>query len=349
MKKILYILSALMLISLNACANEHQTNNKQGANSMQLPQAYGTKPSYRLHIEGFGDMIEVFFNGSKIFYDLSGSQITTVYPINDYVTTGKNLLMTRLVSPQNKNYKFNPKGWFEVYLEVRDAKGDWQRLGGIHYDASAKDTTAQSTPEGYYALEAGKGFKAVALPAEAEVYKVKTKSEKKRNRVKINTKEFTQVIIFPTPFPRWKFLDSEDIVDVNIENITEQEYEKLRKSPKMQKLYDAYEEIFSLLQKRQVDQVMKIFKERTDELAYAFRETKTELEKKLATSLKEDLDNPQYELVPFERTQKYFFIDENKKLAYIPGTIKFKKKDAFIYQKYNMKFRWDGKNWILTR
>jgi hypothetical protein len=265
MKKILYILSALMLISLNACANEHQTNNKQGANSMQLPQAYGTKPSYRLHIEGFGNYIQVFFNGSEMFLDISRSQLITVYPINDYVTSGENRLKVRIFASKAQAFRLNPKGWFEVYLEVRDAKGDWQRLGGIHYDASAKDATAQSTPEGYYTLEAGKGFKAVALPAEAEVHKVKVKKQNILNTKKVNALNFTQTIIVPTPFPRWKFLDSEDIVDEAYFSYSLEEYEKLRKSPKMQKLYDAYEEINRLINTGKYEQAVDKFSERIEE------------------------------------------------------------------------------------
>jgi len=346
MKQILILLSALMLLSFTACAKQQ---TKQGANQMQLTPDYGNKPSYRLNIAGFGDKIEVFFNGSEMFHDFSRSQVVTVYPINDYVTTGENELKVRLVSPKKFDYRFNPKGWFKVSLEVRDAKGSWQRLGGIVYDAAAKEPLKGSAHEGYYTLEAGKGYKAVALPAEAEVSKVKMKQKEKRNRVKINTKEFIQTLIFPTPFPRWKFLDSEDIVEEDIEMLTSAEYEKLRQSPKMQKLYDAYEEILSLLKSGQVDKMMSLFDERLSEFSYAWRKNKQTLKKELAEDFKEELANPEYEIVPFERSKKYFFIDENRKLAYIPGTVKFKKKGAYVYQTYNIKFRWDGNRWILTR
>ena len=345
MRRIFILLGAVMLLSFAAFAKQE---TKQGA-KMQLTPDYGKKPSYRLNIEGFGNMTEAFFNGCKVFYDFSRSQFATSYPINNYVTTGENELMVRLVAPKKLNYRFNPKGWFKVYLEVRDAKGRWQRLGGIVYNASAKEPLGGSAPEGYYTLEAGRGYKAVALPAEAEVSKVTVEHKEKRNRVKINTKEFIQTLIFPTPFPRWKFLDSEDIEEDDIEVLTSAEYEKLRKSPKMQKLYDAYEEILSLIKERKYEKAVNKFDERIGEYAYAWRDTKNALKQSLINKFRTLSDDPNYELVPLDRTKKYFFIEENRKLAYIPSAIKFKKKGVAFQRIFNAKFRWDGKEWILTR
>jgi len=346
MKRLLTLIATVMLLSITACATQE---TKQGATQMQLTPDYGNKPSYRLHIEGFGDYIQVFFNGSEMFYDFSRSQVITVYPINNYVTTGENELKVRLVAPKKFNYRFNPKGWFKVSLEVRDASGSWQRLGGIVYDAAAKAPLKNSAHEGYYTLEAGKGFKPVALPSEAEVSKVKMEQKEKRNRVKINTKEFTQTLTFPTPFPRWKFLDSEDIVEEDIETLTSDEYEKLRQSPKMQKLYDAYEEANRLIKNKDYAGFEKLYDEYTTEAAIAWRVPKEKMAKENTKRLKGYLESGQYELLPFDRTKKYFFIEENRKIAYIPNSIKLKKKGVDLYQDYDAKFRWDGNRWILTR
>jgi hypothetical protein len=217
------------------------------------------------------------------------------------------------------------------------------------YFPSAKDTTAQSTPEGYYTLEAGKGFKAVALPAEAEVYKVKVKKQTIRMTYKVNALNFTQTIIVPTPFPRWKFLDSEDIVDEAYFSYSLEEYEKLRKSPKMQKLYDAYEEINRLIKEKDYAGFNKMYDEYDTEASIAWRKPKAQLVLENEKRLREYLDSGEYELLPFDRTKKYFFIEENRKIAYIPNSIKLKKKGVDFYQDYEAKFRWDGKNWILTR
>ena len=348
MKKILYLFSLLALLSLSSCATEKHTQTK-GATPMQLPQAYGTKPNYRLKIEGGGDMIEVFLNGSKMFHDFSRSHFSTIYPVNNYVTSGENELRVRFFASKAQQLRLNPKGWFMVSLQIEDAKGKWQKLGGIVYDASAKKPTADSAHEGYYTLEAGKGFKVVALPSEAEVNKVETHEQSIRGTYKVNALNFTQKLTFPTPFPRWKFLDSEDIVGEEYFSYSIKEYEKFRQSSKMQKLYDAYEEIMGLLERKEIDKLIKLFDERSLEYAYAFRDSKEKLMQDLAQDFKDQCNDPNYELVPFERDKKYFFIEENRKIAYIPGTIKFKKKGVFFYSKYGAKFRWDGKNWILTR
>jgi len=348
MRKILTLLTALMLLSLSACANETKQTNK-GATQMQLPPAYGHKPSYRLNIEGYGDYLQVFFNGSRMFKDYSRSQIVTVYPINDYVTSGENELKVRIFASKSQHFQLNPKGWFKVFLEIQDAKGSWQRLGGIVYDASVKEPLAKSVSEGYYTLEAGKGFKAVALPAEAEVHKVETKKENILNTKKVNALNFTQPLIFPTPFPRWKFLDSEDIVNDDYFNYTLEEYEKLRQSPKMQKLYDAYEEINQAIKDKNFTLFNKIYDEYDTEASIAWRKPKTEMVSENTERLKGYLNSGEYELVPFDRTKKYFFIEDNRKIAYIPNSVKLKKKGVDFYQDYEAKFRWDGKMWILTR
>ncbi|HFD13745.1 MAG TPA: hypothetical protein ENJ34_00415, partial [Epsilonproteobacteria bacterium] len=183
MKQILTLIATVMLLSVTACAKQQ---TKQGATQMQLTTDYGNKPSYRLHIEGFGDYIQVFFNDNRVFKDYSRSQVVTVYPINDYVTTGKNELKVRFFESKAHNFHLNPKGWFKVSLEVRDAKGSWQKLGGIVYDASSKEHVAGSAYEGYYTLEAGKGYKAVSMPAEAEVSKVKMEKQTILNTKKVN-------------------------------------------------------------------------------------------------------------------------------------------------------------------
>ena len=316
---------------------------------MQLTPDYGNKPSYRLNIEGFGDKIEVFFNGSEMFHDFSRSQVITVYPINNYVTTGENELKVRIFAKKKQNFRLNPKGWFKVSLEVRDAKGSWQRLGGIVYDAAAKDPLKGSAHEGYYTLEAGKGYKAVALPAEAEVSKVKMEKQNLRAGHKVNSLSFTQTLTFPTPFPRWKFLDSEDIIDFDLDKASDEEYEKLRQSPKMQKLYDAYEEANRLIKNRDYAGLNKLYDEYVTEAAIAWRVPKEKMVNENTKRLKGYLESGQYELLPFDRTKKYFFIEENRKIAYIPNSIKLKKKGVDLYQDYDAKFRWDGNRWILTR
>ena len=345
MRRIFILLGAVMLLSFTACAKQE---TKQGA-KMQLTPDYGNKPSYRLNIEGFGDKMEVFFNGSRMFKDFSRSQVITVYPINNYVTTGENELKVRIFAYKSENYRLNPKGWFKVSLEVRDAKGSWQRLGGIVYDASAKEPLGGSAPEGYYTLEAGRGYKAVALPAEAEVSKVKMEKQVLRGGLKVNALNFTQTLTFPTPFPRWKFLDSEDIIDFDLDKASDAEYEKLRKSPKMQKLYDAYEEANRLIKNREYAGFVKLYDEYLTEAAIAWRKTKQKLIEENIEELKKDLESGEYELLPFDRTKKYFFIEENRKIAYIPNSIKLKKKGVDFYHNFKAKFRWNGKEWILTR
>ena len=71
--------------------------------------------------------------------------------------------------------------------------------------------------------------------------------------------------------------------------------------------------------------------------------------KETLDDMKSQIEDKEYELMPFDRDKKYFFIDEGKKIAYIPKVVRYKKKGVDYYTSFNMKFRWDGKEWILTR
>ncbi len=351
MKQLLRLFTVLMLLSLSACAKSdtETATHKEKHPMTQLTPAYGDKPSYRLYIEGYGNYIQFFFNGNRMFKDYSRGEVITAYPLNDYVATGENELKVRIFASKVQQFRLNPKGWFRVYLEIRDAKGEWHRLGGIVYDAKSPSSLAMSALEGYYTLEAGKGFKAVALPAEAAVEKVETKKQTILNTKKVNALNFTQKLTFPTPFPRWKFLDSEDIVDDDYFSYTLEEYEKLRQSPKMQALYDEYEKLNQAIKDRNFTLFNKMYDEYDTEKAVAWRLSKQQMVEENTQRLKGYLDSGEYELLPFDRTKKYFFIEDNKKIAYIPNSVKLKKKGVDFYQDYSPKFRWDGKRWILTR
>jgi len=337
----------MALLSLNACA-QSKTDKKQGVTPMTLPKAYGTKPNYRLKIEGVGDKIEIFFNGVEIFHDFGRNTYYEVHPINDFVTTGENELRVRIFAKAKQNFHLAPKGNFDVAFEISDADGEWRTLSHLHYDASSKIPFDKSTPKGYYTLKE-KGFSKVTLPAEAEVDGVNTQKRTLRGGKKVNSTEFTQKLTFLTPFPRWKFFDSKNIVDDDVETYTNDEYEKFRHSKKMQKLYDAYEKLNDAIKKRDFDTFIKMYDERDTESALAWGTPKEELVKNSIVTLKKYLDSGEYELLPFDRDKKYFSIDEGKKIAYIPNAVQLKKKGVDYYTSFNMKFRWDGKEWILTR
>ncbi len=350
MKQIIKLCMTLLLLSLSACANDTHQKNPKGDRAMtHLTDAYNKKPAYRLEIEGSATPIEIFVNGSDMFHDFAKQPFFTVVTLNDYVTTGENEIKVRIFADKYDHFKTSPNAWFRVKLTLNDAQGKVHTLSQIVYHASAKDKLSGTTHEGYYTLEAGKGFEPTALPAEVEVEKTQTTPVTFRRGEKAIGYNFIQKVIMPTPFPRWKFLDSEDIVDDEYFNYTAKEYEKLRQSPKMQALYEAYERLIELLKAKRIDEAVGMFEERFDEFSKALYRPRNELKNSLSEKFRKFTDTQKYELVTQNVKKLYFTIDENQKIAYIPGVIQFKTIGKSLYDDFSAKFRWDGNRWILTR
>ena len=350
MKQIIKLCMTLLLLSLSACANDTHQKNPKGDRAMtHLTDAYNKKPAYRLEIEGSATPIEIFVNGSDMFHDFAKQPFFTVVTLNDYVTTGENEIKVRIFADKYDHFKTSPNAWFRVKLTLNDAQGKVHTLSQIVYHASAKDKLGGTTHEGYYTLETGKGFEPTALPAEVEVEKLFIEAFDMRRGRKVNGLAFTQKVIMPTPFPRWKFLDSEDIIDFDMDKASDIEYEKLRQSPKMQALYEAYERLIELLKAKRIDEAVGMFEERNKELDIAAYTPHGSSKKAIHQSFKELIESGEYKLMPYNVKKLYFTIDENKKLAYIYDLVKFKHKTKENYITMRAKFRWDGNRWILTR
>ena len=355
MHTILKTIMAVMLLSFTACAEQEAVSKVQKSNQTKkkgtsiMPTSFGAKPNYRLKVTGSLTNIEVFMNDVRIYKDFEVSQFFILYPINDYVVSGENELKVRIFSSKSEKYIIDKQANFNVTLEIRTKDGEYHTVSTIAYDHHAKERLEGSTAEGSYSLK-DTAFKAMEFgTGEVEVAKIETEKVTIRNTNKAVGFNFRQKLKFPTPFPRWKFMDAEDIVDDAYFDYDLATYEKLRRSKKMQGLYDACEKIYTLIKNKKVDEAMALFEEANQEEEIAWRKPKGSIGKSIAVDIKNELNSPVWELVPFDREESYFFIEDNKKLAYIPGVIMLKKKGVSLYRKYKMKFRYEKGKWILTR
>ena len=319
MKLTKLFLSTFVLLSFWASASNIKTTENKGES--MLPKLFGDKPSYRLKIEGKENMIEVFFNGVRVYKDdtLTSSYIT--YPINDLIATGKNELKVRLIAMKSINYTFKSRSKFKITFMVK-SEGKEHVLSVLQYTHKEIEKFAGTTPSGTYSID---NQLKPSNEGDLTISEVKTSSMSMYRTQKVKGLIFTQNISVPTPFPRWKFLDSENILDVNFDDLSMDKYQKLKASPKIQALYDQYTLLHSAFKAKNVHKILDMIEERSKEMDIAWYSQQGFNRKEMQEDLNEMLNDKDWEFVGFDRDKHYFFIEDNNKIGYL-NAIAFNKK-----------------------
>lgn len=335
-----------MLQLTTACAQTPTQNETKGTN--MLPKAFDKQPTYKLKIHGQSNKFQLFFNGSQVYEDYTTTTSNITYPINDLITDGKNELKIKLFASKSMEYHFKDNAFLHISLIVENDKGKEMTLSTLSYVQKDKDRFQESTLAGHYSID--EGLKKVKL-GDLVVTPVRTDTFTMSQTEKVNGLYITQDITLPTPFPRWKFLDSDDILNKPFDELTMDEYMKLKSSPKIQALYDAYRKIHTGLKNKDINSFTDMFGERFREADIAWYNPSGYNKNDLTKDLQRMVNDSKWELKKFDEKNQYFFVEDSDKLAYVRKIIRFKKKNTKLYTNYNMKFRWDEKNqkWILTR
>jgi len=264
------------------------------------------------------------------------------YPINDYITTGENEIVLKVFASTNKNLQIEKQAKATVSLIVRSSDtGKEYTVSTLDYEHSAKDKLALSSEAKEYRF-------AEISPKDPEFVRI-TKPVLKHFDAyqgdKVNGIEFTQNVSLRTPFPRWKFLDSENIIEKNFnQEINDKEYEKLKATKEIQELYEIYGKIHSAIKENRVASIIDMFDERGVEMEAAWYRPNGYQKEGLP---KQFMDSKNGKLKPYNPDKLYYFIEDNRKLIYIDA-IKFIDKDGFVTT-FKMRFRREKGEWILTR
>jgi hypothetical protein len=350
MKNIKLIISMLVLLSITACSDSREKVEeiKLKPYSVKLEKGedmnnsiWGDKPSYKLKIKGSHSKVEVFINGVRIYKHFALSSCYIEYPINDYIATGENEIKVQIPTGKNVNYKIDEQAKVTVSLVVHSSEtGKEYTVSTIDYDNSAKDKLALSSEPKEYKI-----FDISPLDPEfVKVSQVVLKPYKFRAGKPTNGVTIVQQVLLRTPYPRWKFLDSELITSEDMDKISDEEYEKLRATKKIQELYAIYGKIHSAIKENRVASIIDMFDERGVEMEAAFYDKEGYQKEGLP---KQFLDPENGKLKPYNPDKLYYFIEDNRKLIYIDA-IKFVDKNGFVTT-FGMKFRRENGKWILTR
>jgi len=297
---------------------------------------FGENPIFKLDIEAENVGIITLINGVEIYRDFTMGYASIRYTIHDYLNSGDNEIAIKLIANEDTNYKFNQGTRCKVYLNVysSDLKTSYD-LNQIVYEHDAKEPLVKSTPFGSYRLD--KGLKA-DVNGKIFVDKVTSEPITTYRRNKIGGVILRQKFYMTNPFPRWKYMDSDDILDRSYDSLSKEEHMALKKTPRIQALYDLDFKIRQAIRAKDLTYLTTLFKERTEESAKAFYGDAENVLEEFMKRFGEKVTQSEFEINSWTDKEHYFIVEENRKLAWM-RPISFKSKKTGLFYIYDMKYR----------
>ena len=303
------------------------------------------RPYYTVRIGAVNVNIVVTLNGERVFADFTTWQQFLELPVNHLMTSGENRLEVKLLSYEEEEFKIKPKAQAFVALRVKRA-GDYSSKPLLITEISYDKGDINAASEGSY--DSKEGMKR----SNAGDVKISKLEQKRIDGIwtgeRVKGLWFTQTVTLQTPFPRWKFLDSQKLYDGNFMlDVDDDEYEELKKRKDIQELYALIDKIQKRLQAKDTDWVADLFKERNEESDIAFYKERGYYDRTIRKGLKELVNDPEYEI--FIPKDPPFYISEGGRTIMIRSSISYNRKKGRGNQRYDILFRRENGKWILTR
>ena len=302
-----------MLCAATTAAKNTTPTTQKG--SKMDKYTFGKEPIYKLRIRAKNADVDVYINGVNVYTNVTGKAFAHI-TVNDYMINGDNNISLTLSDIK----KLSPKAWGVVSLEVyyTDKNGTQRHhtLSRLVYDLTLKEKTGDASKPGFYRFDDEKGMIPDANGS-LIIGKIVTKPETMYRSEKQDGIKATQSVRIPAPYPRWRFLDAPDIIDSDYDYLSEEEYNKLKQSPKIQALYALDAKIRQALKNKNPQSIINLFDERFQEDAAAFYDTVPNLKKLLLDDFIEVVHNPNKTFIEYTGDDFYFVIEKNRKLAWI--------------------------------
>ncbi len=306
--------------------------------SMQLEE-----PFYKAYIKTEGLKYRVVVNGFDIKSDASLHPLTVEIPINQFVRTGDNKFEVQIfpLSREGNLYK-NDSAFVDVEFRLYTELTEYVVLSELHY--SAKNEEAEKpfkgcSVEGRYRLKDNDFEK----DGDGEYIISSLNSTVLENEY--NKTYLYHTVTMPTPFPEWKFLTSDPISDPKNFKGKDQIINGLVGAP-----FKVLEGIHTALSKKDIDSIMPLFKERNNEMDKAFYYKPGTYEKMLRDSLQEEFDkNMILEDIKIDHAVPMVSPGLNVIQLGLGPLIYFYNEDESVFNKYDIFFRKQGDQWIITR
>ena len=330
-----------ILLNMHACAENKTT---QGAQMIKTrAEIFGDKPIYKIRIRAQNTEVVAKINGVTIYENFSGNKTFALETVNNLIASYNNTMSITLSSENKLSSNAGGCATLEVFAEGRHYV-----LNRVCVDMSQKNKTIDSTPPHEYSYDRKKGL-VRDIQGKIEVGETILKPESMYRSEKQDGLKAVQSFSLPTPYPRWKFLDSPEIIDTDINYLSDAEYEKLKKTPNIQALYALDKKIRDALRAKEPEKVIDLFQERFEEDAHAYYDSVQSLKQEFLDNWIEFVNNPDKELTEWKGDELYFVIEENRKLAWIRD-IEFYDKKTKIYSGFPIRYRLNKQGeWIITK
>jgi hypothetical protein len=361
-RKIVSLVTLILLLIVSGCSAEEKVTRKKvelGEEvyfSQKVKNPYMTKkqgvvmdkvtfgenPIFKLDIEAENVEITVLINGVEIYRDFTAGHASMRYTIHDYLNSGDNEITVKLFADEKLKKDARCKVYLNVYSS--DLKKSFD-LNQIVYEHDAKEPLAKSTPFGSYRLDGGlkEDVNGSLFVDKVSTEPITTYRESKSRGVILRQKFY-----MTNPFPRWKYMDSDDILDRSYDNLSTEEYKALQKSPRIQALYDLDFKIRQAIKSKDLSYLKTLFVERSEESAKAFYGNAESNLKDFMERFGEKVLESEFDLTSWTEEEHYFIVEENCKLAWL-RSISFKSKKTGLFHIYEMKYRYKNGEWILTK
>ena len=362
-KKLILIFVILLQISCTdnneKTINTNKTSNTKNNNIKETivnTNILKHKPYYTLKIYDVNTKIFITLNGETIFDDYRLDEDNLEMPVNHYMTSGENILKVKFLASKRDNLTLSKNAYAKVELRVKTAgiyDKKSQIVTAIEFDNSKEkleDKIKDSKKDGLY-----NSYNSFNLIKEDEISDVNISNtnikilDETRTGSAYKGYTVSQNINLQVPFPRWKFLDSDDIMEGNYYHLSDDEYYKLLKTKKIQDIYALQEKLFHLIQDKKIDEVMPYFKERSHEMDIAMYKEKGYYENLVRKRLTDDVNDDNRVMLPWNPKKKYFYVSEGAKTLQITKSIIFNNKTHDGSTEYPIHFRYQEGKWIITR
>ena len=341
----------IMVVNLTACNSKEKIEDitiKPYSVTLEKGEdmknsLWGDKPSYKLKIKATWAEIEVMVNGVSVYKHFEYNSCYREHPINDYITTGENEIKVLIITDESSNYQIKERAKVSVSLLVRSSEtGKEYTVSTLDYDNTKKDKLAQSSEAKEYEIT----YIGPSNSEKVVVSKVKSRALTRYQADRVGGVELSQKVTLRTPFPRWKFLDSEEIINKSFNDLIKSgEAIKFKDSKEIQELYAIYGKIHTAIKEGKISSIIDMFDERGAEMDRAYYHesgyNKEEMLKDLIEASNE------WEIREFDPKKADYFIENNRKLIYLK-VIRFKNSNG-LFMTLGMKFRRENGKWILTR
>lgn len=301
------------------------------------------EPFYKVYFKTEGVVFGVVVNGFEVYFNNTGKSKSVEIPINQFVKSGENKLELQLHTwEENNKLSLDDSAYIDLEYRLYTGLKDYVVLNKLSYsekDAKQGAPFINSSKKSQYTLQ--DNLLIIDKSGNYVISELNHSVDKKN----YDANYIYHIVTMPTPFPEWHFLTSDTIPNPQQFKTIETMTKGLVGAP-----FTVLEKIHKGLADKDIESIMPLFKERNDEMDKAFYYTSGTYEKMLREAFEEEFSKGMI-LLDLDINIAKPMVSPGFKVVQLGSgpLIVFKNKSESVFSKYDIYFRKDGDEWIITR